>query len=155
LLLGILTAYMTYQAGLAPPGSTWTDNENGYRAGDSILASISAARYQAFFYCNTTSFMASVILIILLLQRTVSPRGMPLRAMQAAMALDLAGLLGAYAVGTYWMRKQAFAYVTVLLAAVVVYVMLHVLPWRGNTVDPAASTSPASSHQPAGNAIEA
>jgi cytochrome c biogenesis factor len=122
---------------------------------DRIWFETNVSNGSPFFHRCTISFMASVILIILLLQRTVSPRGMPLRAMQAAMALDLAGLLGAYAVGTYWMRKQAFAYVTVLLAAVVVYVMLHVLPWRGNTVDHAASTSPASSHQPAGNAIEA
>uniref|UniRef100_A0ACD5Y307 Uncharacterized protein n=1 Tax=Avena sativa TaxID=4498 RepID=A0ACD5Y307_AVESA len=98
LLLGVLTTNMTYQAGLTPPGSTWTEYRYGIRPGDPIMASTDAVRYQAFYYCNTTSFLASVILIILLLQRTVSPRGTPLRAMQAAMALDLAGLLGAYAV---------------------------------------------------------
>uniref|UniRef100_A0ACD5TAS0 Uncharacterized protein n=1 Tax=Avena sativa TaxID=4498 RepID=A0ACD5TAS0_AVESA len=150
LLLGVLTTNMTYQAGLTPPGSTWTEYGDGNRPGDPIMASTNAVRYQAFYYCNTTSFLASVILIVLLLQRTVSPRGTPLRAMQAAMALDLAGLLGAYAVGTYWTWNQALAYVTVLLTALVIYAMLLVLPWRGNTVDPAA----ASSHQPAGNAIQ-
>uniref|UniRef100_A0ACD5TAS2 Uncharacterized protein n=1 Tax=Avena sativa TaxID=4498 RepID=A0ACD5TAS2_AVESA len=149
LLLGILTTNMTYQAGLTPPGSTWTEYRHGNRPGDPILASTDAVRYQAFYFCNTTSFMASVILIVLLLHRTLTPHGTPLRAMQAAMALDLAGLLGAYVVGTYWMWKQALAYVTVLLAALLVYAMLLVLAWCGNTLDPASS-----SHQPAGNTIE-
>ncbi|VAI21014.1 unnamed protein product [Triticum turgidum subsp. durum] len=154
MLLGVLTASMTYQAGLVPPGGTWVDSRSGHRAGDPIMRNVHLPRYQAFFYCNATSFAASVILIVLLMHRTVSRRGAPLRMMQAAMVLDLAGLLGACAAGTCWVWEQVFAYVTTLVAAVVVYVALHVLLWRGNTADPAPappSTTPASSHQPLGN----
>lgn len=50
LLLGILAATITYQAGLNPPGGFWLDNEDGHHAGDPILEAISPKRYNTFFY---------------------------------------------------------------------------------------------------------
>ncbi|XBH96702.1 hypothetical protein VPH35_087035 [Triticum aestivum] len=152
MLLAILTASLTYQAGLVPPGGTWA--ESTAHVSPIGKTNLQYSRYAAFFYCNAKSFAASVTLIVLLLQRTVSRRGAPLRAMQAAMVLDLAGLLGAYAAGTCWVWEQVFAYLTTLVAAVVVYVTLHVLMWRRKPADPAAPpTTPDSSHHPVGSIV--
>ncbi|CAM0871014.1 unnamed protein product [Alopecurus aequalis] len=140
MLLGILGASVTYQAGLAPPGGTWGDDDGNAPspspsaahtpgaavAGNPILLDSNLPRYQAFFYCNATSFVASIVVILLLLQRTVKKRGAPLWAMQTAVVLDLLGLLGAYAAGSCrdW---ETSAYVIALVAVVVLFITLHVL----------------------------
>ncbi|VAI50627.1 unnamed protein product [Triticum turgidum subsp. durum] len=129
MLLGILAASVTYQAGLAPPGGTWGDDAPAptrTATGNPVLLDTHGARYQAFFYCNATSFMASVVVTMLLLQRTVKRRGAPLWAMQAAVVLDLLGLLGAYAAGSC-RNLETSAYVIAVVAGVVVFVTLHVL----------------------------
>uniref|UniRef100_A0ACD5TT80 Uncharacterized protein n=1 Tax=Avena sativa TaxID=4498 RepID=A0ACD5TT80_AVESA len=165
MLLGILGASVTYQAGLAPPGGTWGDDDTvssspspspspAVVAGNPILLDSNAPRYQAFFYCNATSFVASVVVIMLLLQRTVKKkrgaptaqstlkkkRGVPttgqptdkkklgtlMWAMQTAVVLDLLGLLGAYAAGSCRDRETS-AYVIALVAIVVIFITLHVL----------------------------
>ncbi|KAL5199322.1 hypothetical protein ABZP36_020525 [Zizania latifolia] len=126
MLLSILAASVTYQAGLSPPGGMWDGKVNGYNAGNPILHDKDRSRYHAFFHCNATSFVASVVVIVVLLQRTVKRHSAPLWAMQTAVVLDLLGLLGAYAAGSCrnWERS---AYVIALAVAVVVYLTLHVL----------------------------
>lgn len=128
MLLGILAASVTYQAGLAPPGGTWGDDDKGkgYVAGNPILRDIYRPRYHAFFHCNATSFVSSVVVIVLLLQRTVKRHSTPLWAMQTAVVLDLLGLLGAYAAGSC-RELETSVYVIVLVVAVVVYITLHVV----------------------------
>ncbi|XBI75799.1 hypothetical protein VPH35_069124 [Triticum aestivum] len=140
MLLGILGASVTYQAGLAPPGGTWGDDDTASSplpssspsasppniAGNPILLHSNPARYQAFFYCNATSFMASIVVIMLLLQYTVKKSGSLLWALQAAVVLDLFGLLGAYAAGSCrdW---EASACVIALVGAVVVFITIYAL----------------------------
>ncbi|KAF7062789.1 hypothetical protein CFC21_069350 [Triticum aestivum] len=148
MLLGILAASVTYQAGLAPPGGTWGDDDTASSpspspspsslspspsaayisvAGNPILLDTNAARYQAFFYCNATSFVASIVVIMLVLLRTVKKkRGAPLWAMQTAVVLDLLGLLGAYAAGSCrdW---ETSGYVIALVAVVVIFITIYVL----------------------------
>uniref|UniRef100_A0A453JCC5 PGG domain-containing protein n=1 Tax=Aegilops tauschii subsp. strangulata TaxID=200361 RepID=A0A453JCC5_AEGTS len=135
MLLGILAASVTYQAGLAPPGGTWGDDDDvvvspsaAYisHAGNPILLDTNTKRYQAFFYCNATSFVASIVVILLLLQRNVSKRGASLQAMHTAVVLDLLGLLGAYAAGSCRYLETS-AYVIALVAMVVVFITIHVL----------------------------
>ncbi|KAB8102152.1 hypothetical protein EE612_033463, partial [Oryza sativa] len=138
MLLGVLAASVTYQAGLSPPGGTWGGDgamvaggsaTYHYAAGDPVLHDTDRARYHAFFHCNATSFVASVVVIVLLLLRRRRRRGAPaapLWAMQSAVVLDLLGLLGAYAAGSC-REWETSAYVVALVGAVVVYIALHVL----------------------------
>ncbi|KAI4973878.1 hypothetical protein ZWY2020_041659 [Hordeum vulgare] len=110
MLLGILGTSVTYQEGLAPPGGTWGEppslspspsSSPPSVAGNPILLQSNPTRYQAFFFYNATSFMASIFVIMLLLQYTVKKKhDAPLWALQAAVVLDLFGLLGAYAAGS-------------------------------------------------------
>ncbi|KAF7033858.1 hypothetical protein CFC21_044932 [Triticum aestivum] len=135
MVLGVLAATVTYQSGLTPPGGTWgDDNDTGSSwspsayplivAGNPILMDTNPERYQAFFYCNSTSFMASIVVIMLVLQHAVMRRGMPLWVMQTAVVLDLLGLLGAYTAGSCrdW---ETSACVMGLIAAVVVFITIY------------------------------
>lgn len=85
------------------------------------------ARYHAFFYCNSTSFVASVVVMVLLLQESLQNHKM-LRAMNTAIVLDLLGLLGAYAAGST-REWDTSGYVITLVAAVVAYVGIHLVLW--------------------------
>uniref|UniRef100_J3N178 PGG domain-containing protein n=1 Tax=Oryza brachyantha TaxID=4533 RepID=J3N178_ORYBR len=100
MLLGILAASVTYQAGLKPPGGLWPDERNGHDTGSSILHESNKHRYLAFFYSNSTSFMASIVVIVLLLPWTLHRHWLPLWPMHTAILLDMLGLLAAYAAGS-------------------------------------------------------
>ncbi|VAI73131.1 unnamed protein product [Triticum turgidum subsp. durum] len=94
MLIGTLAITVTYQAGLLPPGGVWPDDKDGHFASDPILHDTNLTRYKVFFYCNATSFMASMVMVILLLNNTISKYKRSLFAMKTAMILDLLGLLG-------------------------------------------------------------
>ncbi|CAN6288591.1 unnamed protein product [Urochloa humidicola] len=130
LLLGILAANITYQAGLNPPGGFWqanaTDGLHHYLAGDPILHITYPRRYLAFFYCNATAFVASLVILILLLSNIFSTQGIKYCALQVAMILDLLGLIGAYAAGGCRQVSKS-VYIAVLVVPVFLYVGIHVL----------------------------
>jgi hypothetical protein len=81
---------------LDPPGGLW-ENKGGdyYLAGDPILRTKSHKRYNTFLYCNSVAFVASLVAIILVKNKML----LQTHALQAAMILDLFGLIGAYAAG--------------------------------------------------------
>ncbi|KAF8657375.1 hypothetical protein HU200_060147 [Digitaria exilis] len=126
ILLAILSATITYQAGLAPPGGLWLDNLHGHLASDIVLQSTYSKRYNVFFYCNSTAFMASLIVLILLLVRELSRNAIWLRSLHFAMLLNLLGLMGAYAAGSCRQIKTSL-YTWVLLVGIFTYVVLHVV----------------------------
>ncbi|CAM0913711.1 unnamed protein product [Alopecurus aequalis] len=133
MLLGILVASVTYQAGLTPPGGTWQSNGVGHEAGDPVMHDNRRLRYLAFFYSNSASFAASVVVIVLLLPKSMQKKNanlflskLWLRAMNRMIVLDLLGLLGAYAAGTGRGWKTSL-YVVALVFAVLVYIAVHVL----------------------------
>jgi len=100
LLLGILAATVTYQAGLNPPGGFWADSVDGHIAGDIILEAMHPRRYRTFFYCNAMAFVASLVIITLLQSKLITIGAMKRHILQTAMILDLFGLMGAYAAGS-------------------------------------------------------
>ncbi|KAK3139679.1 hypothetical protein QOZ80_5AG0387740 [Eleusine coracana subsp. coracana] len=122
LLLATLAVTITYQAGLDPPGGLWEDDGAGYKSGDPILLTTNPRRYKAFFYCNSVAFVASLVAIILVKLRA------PLKyhALEAAMILDLFGLIGAYAAGSC-RDVSTSIYAMALAGAVLVYVVIHVV----------------------------
>lgn len=128
MLLGILVASVTYQAGLTPPGGTWQSNGVGHEAGDPVMHDNRRARYLAFFYSNSASFAASVVVIILLLPKSLQKdnESLWLGAMNTMIVLDLLGLLGAYAAGTGRGWKTS-VYVLALVIAVLFYIAVHVI----------------------------
>lgn len=122
LLLATLASTITYQAALDPPGGVWQDDHDGHKAGDPILLSTHPGRYKVFFYCNSTAFVASLVVIILVQYRSlVKPH-----ALEAAMILDLFGLMGAYAAGSCRDISTSI-YVIALAGAVLIYVVIHVV----------------------------
>ncbi|KAM0903052.1 hypothetical protein ACQ4PT_018865 [Festuca glaucescens] len=126
MLIGTLAITVTYQAGLLPPGGAWPDDRDNHFAGDPILHDTNLTRYRVFFYCNATSFMASMVMVILLLNNTISKYKRSLLAMKTAMVLNLLGLLGAYAAGSCRKLKTS-AYIFALVIAVFIYIVIHVL----------------------------
>uniref|UniRef100_A0A453RCZ5 PGG domain-containing protein n=1 Tax=Aegilops tauschii subsp. strangulata TaxID=200361 RepID=A0A453RCZ5_AEGTS len=125
-LLGVLAVGVTYNAGLTPPGGSWTLNKDGHDAGDPVMHDGFSERYEVFFYCNATAFAASLVLIILLLSKSVTRKRMWLHSMQLTMILDLFSLLGAYAAGSCRALKSSI-YIWVLVFAVITYVGIHTL----------------------------
>ncbi|CAL5093823.1 unnamed protein product [Urochloa decumbens] len=122
LLLATLAAAITYQAGLNPPGGFWQDDGNGYKNGDPILLTENPRRYKAFYYCNSTAFVASLVAIILARYSALHHHN----ALEAAMVLDLFGLIGAYAAGSC-RDVSTSIYAMALAGAVLVYVVIHVV----------------------------
>ncbi|KAL6909907.1 hypothetical protein ACP4OV_001566 [Aristida adscensionis] len=124
MLLGVLAASVTYQTGLKPPAGMWQDNKNGHSAGNPILHDINKRQYHAFFYCNSTSFMASIVVIFLLLPGTLNKHRLPLWPIHTAILLDMLGLLGAYASGSTrdWETSRNVIY---LIIPVLVYIAAY------------------------------
>ncbi|TVU11499.1 hypothetical protein EJB05_45090, partial [Eragrostis curvula] len=129
MLVGILAASVTYQAGLDPPGSVWPRDGNGHAAGEPALHHADRPRYHTFFYSNAACFMASVVVIVALLLQSMLHTTTPLQWMLAThtlVVLDLLGLLVAYAVGSSrdW---HTSGYVLAMAATVLAYVAIYVL----------------------------
>ena len=126
MLVGILAASVTYLTGLKPPGGMWRSDGDGHSAGNPVLYDMSRRRYNAFFYSNSTAFMASIVVMGLLLSRMIWQRRrdhhLPLWPMHTAMFLGMAALLVAYAAGSA--RDACTSWrVIVLLVPIVAFVM--------------------------------
>ncbi|WVZ50190.1 hypothetical protein U9M48_001467 [Paspalum notatum var. saurae] len=153
MLVGILGASVTYITGLKPPGGVWREDGEGHAAGNPVLYDTSKTRYNAFFYSNSISFMASITIIAWLLSWMIWPRGetdgaeqqaaaaphqagdptVPagggnnrgLGLMRAAMVVDMLALLLAYASGSA--RKWGTSTKVVLLLVPVLLFVWGVL----------------------------
>uniref|UniRef100_A0A0E0HP82 PGG domain-containing protein n=1 Tax=Oryza nivara TaxID=4536 RepID=A0A0E0HP82_ORYNI len=125
LLFAILCATITYQAGLTPPSGCWQDNDekHGYKAGHPVLFSNHPRRYKAFFYCNTTSFMSSIALIILLINPNLYRPAIHSYALSVCMVAGMFGLMGAYAAGSsQHMRTSIYIFVLLFIFLVLLLV---------------------------------
>ncbi|TVU11596.1 hypothetical protein EJB05_45190, partial [Eragrostis curvula] len=114
LLLAILAASLTYQSGLNPP------------AGDRILEDNDHARFIAFFYLNAVAFVASLVMILMLLNKSMIEKVTKRRELQIAMIVVLLSLSGSFVMGSCREAKKSI-YISVLLCLVLLYVGVHVL----------------------------
>nr|CBX25379.1 hypothetical_protein [Oryza brachyantha] len=127
LLLAALSAAVAYQAAMSPPGGLWDESQvSVHTPGDPVLLGSYPRRYKVFFYCNATSFMASLVIMVLLLIERVSNTRPALLALHAAMILDLFGLMGAYAAGSC-RRVTTSAYILALVIGVSAYIVVLVV----------------------------
>ncbi|EAZ36657.1 hypothetical protein OsJ_21001 [Oryza sativa Japonica Group] len=97
MVVATVAASVTYQAGLNPPGGFWQDNlggRGGHRAGNPVLRDSVAARYQAFYYLNSTSFVTSLVIIVLLMSKRFYETKAKVVALLLTTFADLAGLVG-------------------------------------------------------------
>ena len=102
MVLATFAVSVTYVAGLSAPGSFRDRAEGDYRPGDAVLkGSRHDARLKAFFVFNTTAFVASLLIIIILLDKklTFSPN-VRSGELYVFIALTLIGLVGAYSAGS-------------------------------------------------------
>jgi Domain of unknown function len=99
MVVAILVASITYTSGLNPPGGFWQDDNGGHKAGSAILRDQLPNRYTTFFYANATAFMASLIIIILLMNENFCTNQAKVVMLYISMVLDLVGLMIAYAAG--------------------------------------------------------
>jgi len=83
---------------------------------------MSPRRYKAFYYCNSVAFVASLVAIVLVRRKTLHRHN----ALEAAMILDLFGLIGAYAAGSC-RDVSTSIYAVALAGGVLVYVVIHVV----------------------------
>ncbi|EEC72024.1 hypothetical protein OsI_04905 [Oryza sativa Indica Group] len=137
LLLAILAVSLTYQSGLNPPGGFWSGNEfrhaDGdhileeyhHSAGDRILEDTYHSRFIAFFYLNAVAFVASVVMIILLLNKVMIMKAKQC-TLQIVMIVNLLSLTGAFVMGSCREANKSI-YISVLLCLVLAYVLVHVL----------------------------
>nr|BBF90072.1 putative cadmium tolerance factor [Oryza rufipogon] len=142
MLAGILAASVAYLTGLKPPGGLWRDEGNGHSAGNPVLYDIDKRRYNAFFYSNSTSFMASITVIVLLLRRMTKgdEHKLPLWPMRTAMLLDMLALLGAYAAGST--RNWCTFKDAILLLLPVLGFVVILFFWKKGVAMPAPIPSP-------------
>ncbi|CAL5047384.1 unnamed protein product [Urochloa decumbens] len=125
LLLAILAVSLTYQSGLNPPGGFWSKREKNHLIGDRILEDSDHPRFISFFYLNAIAFVASIVIIVMLLNKSVSKKVTKHRVLQVAMIVDLLSLTGAFVLGSSRDAKKSIS-VSVLLFLVLAYVALHV-----------------------------
>ncbi|CAN6214232.1 unnamed protein product [Urochloa humidicola] len=123
MVLAVLAASVTYQAGLNPPGGFWQqDDAQGNVAGTPVLQSKFPKRYTVFFYFNSTAFVTSVVIIVLLMNETFYHSEAKVEALEVIVVLDMAGLMGAYIAGCT-REVSSSIYIIVLTVVVFLYVV--------------------------------
>ncbi|EMS45915.1 hypothetical protein TRIUR3_24681 [Triticum urartu] len=118
MLLATFAVSVTYVAGMSTPGGFWDNTENGHRPGDAILKDRHGARLRVFLYFNTTAFVASLLVIVVLLDR--KPR---VTGAYWCIAVALISLIVSYTAGSCRETDTNF-YVGSLVIAVLAFMAL-------------------------------
>ncbi|XP_052160576.1 uncharacterized protein LOC127777990 [Oryza glaberrima] len=130
MVLATVAASVTYQAGLNPPGGFWQEDDRaaGHRAGDPVLRDSVAARYKTFYYFNSTAFVTSLVIMVLLMSERFYRTETKVAALVVTTFIDLASLVGAYIAGfTRFMSSCAYVIAITGVAFVSVIAMGEVM----------------------------
>ncbi|CAN6381855.1 unnamed protein product [Urochloa humidicola] len=121
LLMQLATLALTfaYGGGLSTPGGFWDSTEGGARPGEPILQ---GARLTVFFICNTTAFVASLLVVVVILIRRIRRT----RDALWSSVIMLFGLLGSYLAGSC-RETDTSAHLASLMGAIVAYMVLLVV----------------------------
>jgi cytochrome bd-type quinol oxidase subunit 2 len=127
ILLATFALSVTYVAGLSAPGGFWDHAEDGHKPGGAILkGGPHDARLKAFFVCNTTSFVASLLILVILLEKKLCfDRTVPVFELYGLIAVTLLGLVAAYVAGSC-REVDTTIYVSSLVCAVAVCILAQV-----------------------------
>jgi hypothetical protein len=126
MLLATFAVSVTYVSGLSTPGGFWDGSQAGHAAGDAVLQDYNRARLVTFFLCNTTAFVASLLIILLLLDKKLRANaGLRSHELYGCIVVALAGLVAAYAAGSC-RDAETTAYVVILVAVVLGYMLFQV-----------------------------
>ncbi|XP_047339714.1 ankyrin repeat-containing protein ITN1-like [Impatiens glandulifera] len=98
IVLASLTATMTFQAGVNPPGGTWQDSSVEHKAGESIMAYYYPGVYTHFLASNTTALMGSLITVLLLLMGLPSGKGIVIKLSVTIMWIAILSVIFTYTV---------------------------------------------------------
>ncbi|KAL6909920.1 hypothetical protein ACP4OV_001579 [Aristida adscensionis] len=100
-VLASITASVTYQAALNPPGGFWqADDGEGHHAGDPVLRDKHPRLYQAFYYLNATSFVTSLMIMVLSMSERFYHTERKTAFLMATVFVNFASLVGAYVAGS-------------------------------------------------------
>ncbi|TVU11495.1 hypothetical protein EJB05_45083, partial [Eragrostis curvula] len=80
-----------------PPGGVWSDDHPSGTSGNPILQDNHPGRCDVFYYANSVSFVSSVVITILLVNKESFEHGIESYALRVCLVVGLLGLLIAYA----------------------------------------------------------
>uniref|UniRef100_A0A0E0LAI3 PGG domain-containing protein n=1 Tax=Oryza punctata TaxID=4537 RepID=A0A0E0LAI3_ORYPU len=100
MVVATVAASVTYQAGLNPPGGFWQDDKEGFKPGNPVLRDKIRGRYQTFYYFNSTAFVTSLVIMVLLMSERFYRTEPKVVALMVTTFIDLASLVGAYIAGS-------------------------------------------------------
>jgi Domain of unknown function len=117
MVVAVLIASLTYASGLNPPGGFWQDNDNGHKAGTSILLDSFTEEYKIFYYANTSAFMISLIIIALLMNHKFYCDKAKVIMLNLGILLVMIALVLAYVYGCLCVNNHSHLKLTISLFA--------------------------------------
>uniref|UniRef100_A0A453PXJ2 PGG domain-containing protein n=1 Tax=Aegilops tauschii subsp. strangulata TaxID=200361 RepID=A0A453PXJ2_AEGTS len=120
MLLATFAVSITYVAGLSTPGGFWDSTQGSHHPGDAVLKDNHGPRLTVFLLCNTTAFVASLLITMLLIidgKKLRKKKTARSRMLYGCIVVALVGLVAAYIAGSC-REIDTTAYVFSLVGAV-------------------------------------